>query len=242
MAADHNQYNFSSVIDEFFTLKPLTGPHASALRQLVEKRAREILAHPDVRYMPAFKILDLFTDMVNTAGAIDEEKQLREEEALALLRNVLSADAMRLRQFMLDAALERARYEPMMIAGAAENEGKLRDLTLRKRWQSMRATHQSMSALPQPWMDAVEAAVESVIAASCFDGYRQGPLLQCFAEMLATARQLHTSGRPLESLAEALGEDSPLWKRYALKALRYRAKTPPAAFFFPNNPASSTVH
>lgn len=217
-------YNFSGIIDEFFALKPPHGPHAKLLRQLVEERVGTIMDHKDVRYMPAFKILDLIADMVNSATALDAEPQLRETEARVLLRNGLSDEAPRVRQFLLDAALERARYEPMMIMGATVTGDNLRDLTLRKRWQAMKTAHQALHPLPPAWLSIVDAAVDAVIIAPCFTNFRIGPLMQCFAEMLETARRLFEKQAPPETLIAALAEGSPLWKRYALKAGRYRTK------------------
>ncbi len=239
MVALHRTYNFSSIIDEFFALKPLKGPHADALRDIVETRVRDVLNHNDVRYMPAFKLLDLIADMVNHAAALDAEPQLRSTEATALMRNALDNESPRLRRFLLDAALERARYEPMMILGSAVAGDGMRDLTLRKRWQAMHATHQSLNQLPGAWMTIVDAAVDAVIAAPCFANYRAGPLMQCFAEMLELARQLHDKESPPEVLIHALAEGSSLWKRYALKAARYRAKQP---MMFAVEQARPTMH
>ena len=224
MVADARQYNFVSVIDDLFSLKPLTGTHAATLRCMVEDRAKEILAHPDVRYMPAFKILDLLTDLLQVASALDSEPQLRTSEATALLRQHLAEDSPRLRQFLLDAALERARYEPMMILGHTPLGNSERDITLRKRWHAMRAAHQSLYSLSPGFMEVVEQAVERTIAAVNFSSYRVGPLMQYFAEMLDHARQLHREHQPPEALQTALAEGNALWKRYALKPQRYRSK------------------
>lgn len=237
----HHPYHFSSIIEDFFALKPLAGPHARLLREMVETRAQKILSHKDVRYMPAFKILDLIADMVNGATALDAEPQLRETEARALLRRALADDSPRVRQFLLDAALERARYEPMMIFGHTVAGNSVRDLTLRKRWQAMRTAHQLLDPLPAAWLAIVDAAVDAVVTAPCFANYRVGPLMQCFAEMLEMARQLQARQSAPETLINALAEGSPLWKRYALKAARYRSKKLP---FYPTGtePARPTIH
>jgi hypothetical protein len=66
--------------------------------------------------------------------------------------------------------------------------------------------------------------------------------------MLQTARHLQREGATLPQLENALGADSPLWKRYALKAARYTEKTPgnpgnlPAESRIPGAPASPQVH
>jgi hypothetical protein len=145
MVALSEQYNFASVIDEFVTLKSFTGPHGDFLRERMRRRALDLLAHPDIRYMPAFKLLDLLAEMVNTASAIAEEPQLRRNEAQALLDSHISNNAPLIAQFMLEAALERARYEPMMLEAADTDAMAYRNLTLTKRWQAMLAAHQAHS-------------------------------------------------------------------------------------------------
>ncbi|MEJ0009847.1 MAG: hypothetical protein WDN72_04560 [Alphaproteobacteria bacterium] len=240
MVATSRQYDFPAILDAFFSLKPLTGPHAGALRRIVEERASAILAHPDMRYMPTFKLLDLFAEYTNHAAAIDAEPQLRAPEATALLRNLLAEDSARNRQFLLDAALERARYEPMML-DADSGKAATRDALLRKRWQAMREVHQGLAALPADWLAAVEHTVELVIAAPNFRNYRAGPLMQYFAEMLHAARQLHAAGLPLDELTRVLGKQGPLWKRYALKSARFRVRNP-SPFYFSQLPGAPTLH
>lgn len=225
MVALSEQYNFASVIDEFVTLKSFTGPHGDFLRERMRRRALDLLAHPDIRYMPAFKLLDLLAEMVNTASAIAEEPQLRRNEAQALLDSHISNNAPLIAQFMLEAALERARYEPMMLEAADTDAMAYRNLTLTKRWQAMLAAHQAHSQLPEEWAQTVSNHVGSAISAPVFAEYRVGPLLQLFAEMLATARQFHETLTPLDQLGAHIGELSPLWKRYALKNARYREQT-----------------
>jgi hypothetical protein len=215
-------YNFLSVAEEFIAHKPFTGPHADALRERIRQRARELLVHPDIRYMPAFKILDLLAALVNAASATAIEPQLRRHEALALLNAQISDASPLIRQFMLEAALERARYEPMMLDTNGVDAATRRTLTLTKRWRSMCDAHQSHTPLPPEWLAAVSAAVDQAIRAPAFSSYRQGPLLQLFADMLQTARRLHSEGKSLTQLQRALKPSSALWKRYALKATRYR--------------------
>lgn len=249
MVALTPELNFQTVIDEFFALKPMTGPHAAALQKQVCERAAEIFANPDLRYMPAFKILDLLAEMVNIATATAAEPQLRAHEATALLRASLSDNTPLIREFVLDAAIERARYEPMMLTPDPAQDIPHRDLALRKRWQAMLATHQSLDPLPNDWHAALTIAVDAVIAAEQFHSFRQGPLLQLFAEMLDTARHLHFEQASLSALTIAVGPASMLWKRYALKAARYAEKpvdapgTLPAESRIPGDqPASNRVH
>lgn len=216
------QYNFSSVIDEFTALKSFPLPHGDFLRERMRRRALELLARPDIRYMPAFKLLDLLAGMVNTAADIAAAPQLRRNEAQALLDSHISDTAPLIVEFMLEAALERARYEPIMLEADDADALAYRNLLLSKRWQAMLAAHQDHAPLPPEWTQAVGDAVIGVISASTFADYRIGPLLQFFAEMLAIARQLHETAAPLAQLHDHIGQRSPLWKRYALKTARFR--------------------
>ena len=246
MVSQSPDYPFARIVDDFFSLKTLTGPHADLLKSQVRDRAAELLGTPDTRYMPAFKILDLLAAMVNIASEVAAEPQLRVHEATALLRSNLSDNAPLVRQFALDAALERARYEPMMLAESGELSH--RDAALHKRWEAMLSAHQSHQPLPAEWETSITRSVESVMAAEAFHAYRQGPLLQLFAEMLQTARHLYHEQASLAQLEAALGPDAPLWKRYALKAARYEQKrsddasTLPSEQRIPTPPASPQVH
>jgi hypothetical protein len=226
--------HFASLIDDFLSARPLTGPHAAALATQLKTRADELLNAPDVRYMPVFKVLDLVAALATLAEAIDREAQLRANEARALLREALCDTTPLIQQFRLDAALERARYEPLMLSGKGD-----REQLLRHRWQAMRAAQGQHDSLPEAWLCAVDAAVDAAIAAPAFRSFRPGPLMQLFAEMLAEASRLQRQRASLETLTAALAPDAPLWKRYALKQKRYRQK--PRADF-PDLPTPNILH
>lgn len=217
-----NAYDFDTLLAHFFELHPLRGPHRKKLAQAVEFHARTILLHPDVKYMPAFKVMDLISEMVNHAADIDAEHQLRDIEATKLLEAEFAPNAPLLRGFMLEAALERARYEPLMMVGTFEDATKHRTELLGKRWRAMREVHRDTHMLPEPWLQVVDDAVHRVIISTTFREYRVGPLLQMFAEMLQYARQLQGTHVPLETLPAHINESSALWKRYQLKAKRFR--------------------
>lgn len=237
-----NAYDFAAVIDAFFAQKKLGGPHATLVTDIVRKRALELLAAPDVRYMPAFKILDMLGTLVNIGSAVAEASQLRAPEVRALLRESLSDGTGLIRQFMLDAALERARYEPMMVATTKQSAAETRNHMLERRWAAMRAAHQEWAMLPDSWMDTIDEAVIHALAAEDFRRFRQGPLLQLFAEMLAHARKLHQQGASTASLAEALSEHGTLWKRYALKTERFRERSTQAADIRTLQPQTHRIH
>jgi hypothetical protein len=222
-------YDFSAVMDALLARQEIRGPHAATILSTTRERAQALLSLPDARYMPAFKILDMLTAMVSIAGAIAQATQLRAAEVRALLRESLGDETKLVRQFMLEAALERARYEPLMLDVRAEDVKTEREVILNRRWAAMRAAHQEKATLPDPWMDAVDNAVEQALCAKDFARFRQGPLLQLFAEMLGLARKLHQQGATLLALETALSDSGVLWRRYALKSARYVEATVTAA-------------
>ncbi|MFZ4124957.1 MAG: hypothetical protein ACOYJ2_02645 [Rickettsiales bacterium] len=225
-----NAYDFETLLAHFFELHPLHGPHRKKLAELVRKHAHGILEHPDVKYMPAFKVMDLISEMVNHAADIDAEKQLREIEAVKCLEAEFATNAPLLRSFVLEAALERARYEPLMLIGEFDDATAHRASLLDRRWRAMREAHTHVHSLPEAWLHALDSAVTLVISAPTFREYRVGPLLQMFAEMLQYARQLHEHHMPIESLTAHINEKSALWKRYKLKAKRFREADTSQAF------------
>ena len=226
MVSTASAYDFSTVIDGFFEQKKIRGPHSALVTATIRERALNLLSHEDVRYMPAFKILDMLAALVTIGVAIADATQLRPAEVRALLRESLSDGTALIRQFMLEAALERARYEPLMLPSTPSNASE-RDIILQRRWAAMRAAHQEKSQLPDDWMDTIDSAVDHALASKDFQNFRHGPLLQLFAEMLSTARKLHHQRAPLVTLIDALAQRGPLWRRYALKSARFSEKAPP---------------
>lgn len=243
MVSTGAEYNFASVIDGFFALKKFESHHSATVQSLVRTRAITLLSHPDVRYMPAFKILDMLSSLVNIAAAVAGAPQLRAEEARILIRESIADSSPLVSHFMLEAALERARYQPMMLTLATTDAVHERQHILQQRWAAMRAAHQEKFALPEDWLEAVDAAVDAALAAPDFQNFRQGPLLQLFAEMLATARDLRQQQAPLALLQSQLHTSGILWKRYALKTERYREKIPfLPQHAFPPLPTSTRIH
>jgi hypothetical protein len=229
MVSTASTYDFTAIIDGFFSRKKIRGPHAALITASVRDRARTLLSHDDVRYMPAFKILDMLAALVNIATAIMDAPQQRPNEVKALLRESFSDGTPLIRQFMLEAALERARYEPLMIATPANESTAERDVILHRRWAAMRAAHQEKAQLPDDWMDAVDTAVEHAMTAKAFQHFRQGPLLQLLAEMLAIARKFHHQRETLDALETAISDGGALWRRYALKTARFSEKAAKAS-------------
>lgn len=226
MVSQASAYDFATVIDGFFAQKKLGGANAALITTTVRRRALELLERPDVRYMPVFKVLDLLAAFVNIATAVADAPQLRPAEVQALLRESLSDGTGLIRHFMLEAALERARYEPLMLHDTGLEADGIREQMLERRWAAMRATHQEWADLPEAWLEILDQAVERALEAEEFREFRQGPLLQLFAEMLSLARGMHQQGAKPEQLALALDETGILWRRYALKSERYREREP----------------
>ena len=242
MVETASSYDFSVIIDDFLLRKKLSGPHRNTITTTTRARALSLLSHPDVQYMPAFKMLEMVAALVNMAGAIDQATQLRPSEVNALLRESLSDTTPLLRHFMLEAALERARYAPLFIGDERREAMVARELVLQRRWAAMRATHQENASLPDDWMECVDTAVEAVLNADAFCSFRQGPLLQMFAEMLSIARTFHQSGESLNKLASALSSTGTLWRRYSLKYARFGQPKPKPADMKAIQPASHTIH
>ena len=221
MHADH--YDFTAMIDAFLALKSFPEPNGDFLKTTMRQRAQHLLSHADVRYVPAFKLFDLLAELSNIADALAQEPHLRPNEALALFSSHSSDASPLIQQFRLEAALERARYEPLMMLDAEKTDAQAyRIRTLTARWHAMVHAHQSLSPLPSEWLGIVHATVSKAIAAPVFGDYRIGPLLQLFADMLEQARLLHESAASPRQLSKHIGESSALWKRYALKQARYR--------------------
>jgi len=241
MVSTVSAYDFSAVLDGLLGRQNIRGPHAAAIIAVTRERAHALLSLSDARYMPAFKILDMLSAMVTIAAAIAEASQLRAIEVQALLRESLNNDTRLVRQFMLEAALERARYEPLMFHANGSDERAERELILERRWAAMRAAHHERVVLPEDWMDTIDTMVEQALSADAFKHFRQGPLLQMFAEMLAIARKMHQQNDSLANLKRSLARDGALWRRYALKSKRYRESAPTSADIKTIQPAH-TIH
>lgn len=221
MVTQHSAYDFSAILDGLIARRKIQGPHAAIIVATMRERCADLLSLSDVRYMPAFKILDLLGAMIEIAAAIAQATQLRPNEVRALLRESFCDDTALMRQFMLEAALERARYEPMMLDTQGQNPAHARSMLLKRRWLAMREAHQQKFTLPEAWMQAVDEAAHHAMTAADFTDYRMGPLLQMLAEMLALSRKTYQQHDTIDSLTQALSPQGAIWRRYALKAKRY---------------------
>lgn len=181
----------------------------------------EVAHDPETRYTPSHKWLEFISDCVDHTVTIAEEHQLRANEARAMLRQVIGKDTPVYQKFKLDAALERARYEPIMLQENADTNSTEREQLLMKRWGAMKTAQQAHDPISQDMLETLDESVVKAVSAPCFANYRVGPMLQFFTEMLQTANRLHRSNRTSDRLTSLIDTDSNLWKRYALKSARF---------------------
>lgn len=221
------QHDLTSLVEGLLTTKAFPEPHGPMLLGLVRARCQALLEKHDMQYMPAFKILDLVAELVNSASEIAHEPHLRAHEARALWQSHASDHAPLVQEFLLEASIERARYEPLMVEAGTLDALSYRNLILTRRWAAMLAAQQTLHPLPESWIAVAQSAVDAVIAAEAFHTYRVGPLLQYFAEILQIARDLHHSHSECSEMAELAGPGSTLWKRYALKSARFQQQSNP---------------
>lgn len=189
--------------------------------------AEEALRHADTRYMPGFKRTALMADLANEAASLACDTWLSPQEAERELNRRTGGDSPLIRQFRREAAIERARYEPVMLQRDEPTPLAHRNALLRLRFHRMVEARQSYAPLRQPLLDMIRTQVESSLVATSFLGYRVGPMLQLFAEMLecgerAAARHDDPAAQS-EALDLLINEHSVLWRRYAGKASRFRA-------------------
>lgn len=242
MVSTFSTYDFTAILDGLIARRKIQGPHAAIIIATTRERCTDLLSLSDIRYMPAFKIFDLLGAMIEIAAAIASAAQLRPNEVRALLRESFCDDTALMRQFMLEAALERARYEPIMLEANTENPEHARSILLTRRWLAMRTAHQEKFTLPDDWLDAVDIAAYRAMGAPEFAQYRMGPVLQMLAEMLALSRKTYQQHGSIEHLASALSAQGTIWRRYALKAKRYRLAATPVADISEHAGIRHTIH
>jgi hypothetical protein len=184
-----------------------------------------VLAEKESDYLPNFKWMDFVANAVTLTRSIASETQMHTNEACALLRSMLSDQSESVRRVRLEAALERARYEPMMLQKHdIQTHGSERRAILHLRWEKMKQAQNEHYVIADPYMQCANDAVHSAITSPTFRQYRIGPLLQLFAEILHVTRASATEGEPCAELKRSLSPDGTLWRSYALKSGRYQKK------------------
>ena len=225
--------------------------------ETLRKAAREILVHPDMNYVPGYKITELMADMVNVAASIAAEGWLSQAEAQQQLDSMLGTDSAVIRSFLSAAAMERARYEPVMLAERYHSPLAERNAILSLRLKRMLAARQTYDPLPQSYVRAVRMAGHRAIHADCFRIYRIGPMLQFFDDMIKQADQVaqttYDEFAGLAIISDLLREEGRLWKLYRHKAPRFSAKAGDPLLsdtftsranmvYIPDKPGAPTLH
>ncbi|MCI5049575.1 MAG: hypothetical protein MRY32_04510 [Rickettsiales bacterium] len=223
----------------------------------LKESAASILAAQDVTYMPGYKVTELMADLVNIAASLNAEGWLEPEEMLAKLQAYIGDDSPVAQSFLSAAAMERARYEPVMLAERYESPLAERNAILHMRLKRIMAARQNYDPLPDSYVRAIRMAGHRAIHADCFKTYRIGPMLQFFDDMIKQADQIAETTfdefEGLSMIAHELREDGKLWKLYRYKAPRFTAKpgdpllnntftTRANMIYVPDTPGAPTVH
>lgn len=219
--------DFLEILEAFIEQHLDTAPLFAGFEDILRKAAKEAVSEEGMHFMPGFKITNLMADMVNIAATVSCEGWLSEAEAAKQLKELLAEDAKLRRQFRLEVRMERARYEPVMLSHAHATPLEKRNAMLRKKFARMVAARQSEMPLPHSFLDMVWEVAQEAIEAECFETYREGAMLQLFAEMLQAADNvLETSFDEMQgliALGEMLKPQGRIWRSFAMKAARFKA-------------------
>lgn len=256
MVRDSNDY--MEILDSFF--EQLSGSGATLFpkcRESVADTARAIMQSPDIHYMPGHKITEMMANLVNLAASISSEGWLSEDQAISQWQRYTAPESTLVQAFLSDARMEKARYEPIMLAERYHTPRSERNAILRLRLKRMLDARQSYDPLPGSFVRAVRTAGDRAIHAECFATYRIGPMLQFFADMIRhadqVAEQTFDEFAGLAALVHLLREEGNLWRLYRHKAPRFRAKpddplhddvffTRANVLYVPDNPGRPTLH
>lgn len=254
----HQSADYQDVLDKL--LEQLADSGASLFprcREEVSATARRILTQTELHYMPSYKITELLADLVNLAASISSEGWLSQEESVAQWHRCTASTSTLVQSFLSEARMEKARYEPIMLADRHRTPRSERNAILRLRLKRMLDARQTYAPLPSSFVRAVRMAGDRAIHAECFSTYRIGPMLQMFADMIRHANQVSDQTfdefAGLESLSYLLREEGTLWKLYRHKAPRFRAKpddplhadvfvTRANVLYVPDRPGRPTLH
>lgn len=212
-------YDYSTVLASFFDAAGDLPEHTNHLKPLIEATARHALSNPDVPFMPAFKVLDMLSGLVNLCVSIAREPHLRPNESRAMLSQLISDDAPLLTHFYREAALERVRYEPVMLTEHFNSAWLKRNAILQIRLSRMCDIYLSAALLTPEKHNIVTQHAQSALQSNDFSTFRAGPMCQLFAEMLSAT--VNTSST--EEIASLIGPTSKMWRRFRLKSHRFSA-------------------
>lgn len=227
------------------TQKPKNAANWPLLEKTLYAYIEDFATKDAIRYLPRHKWLEFVAGCVEEMGHIAKSTQLHPHEARAMLSQAIGENSLSFQKFQLEAALEQARYEPIMLLEDVKDEISQRKILLQKRWEKMKAAQQAHAPLPQEMMQTLNQTVENAIQADCFANYRTGPMLQFFAEMLHIAYNLNAEGQAFHDLQDELSPNANLWRRHMLKSGRFAqeeedydnvASSPLSAFTTDNRP------
>lgn len=213
-------YDYPAVLASFFEVAAdVPAERLMPLREMVESAARRALSHPDIVYMPAFKVLDFLSDLVELAISIASEPHLRSPEAKAMLNQLLTDNAPAFAELYREAALERVRYEPVMLTEQYDSPLAKRNAVLAIRLARMLAIYEASGLIPPSHLSSVRCMAELAMQSPDFSTYRAGPFCQFFAELLLEALRTESPS----DLDAAIGPHSRAWKSFRLKSQRFSA-------------------
>lgn len=226
-------------------------------REIVTGIAKNTLETVDLHYIPGHKITEFMADIVNIAASISSEGWLSEAEARQQFDAFTSPESTLMQSFHQDARMEKARYEPIMLAERYQDPRSERNAILRLRLKRMLDARQSYSPVPASFVRVIRVAGHRALQAQCFETYRTGPMLQFFADMIHLADQVSEECfdefAGIAALNFLLREDGNLWKLYKHKAPRFKAKpgdplhegvfkTRANMIYIPDHPSRPTIH
>jgi hypothetical protein len=213
-------YDYPAVLASFFEAASDVPPERLLpLRELVESAAKRALSHADIVYMPAFKILDFLSDITELAISIAAEPHLRTHESKAMLSQLLTDEAPAFAELYREAALERVRYEPVMLTDTYDSPLAKRNAILAIRLARMLAIYEESGLIQEAHLRLVREMAERAMSSPDFATYRAGPFCQFFAELLLEALRAESA----TDLLTAIGPQSRAWRSFKLKSQRFSA-------------------
>lgn len=257
MARD--SHDFLEILDSFYDQLSESGALMfPGCYDATTQAAKRIMASADLHYVPGHKVTELMADIVNIAAAVSSEGWLNDEQAAANFHELTALNSPLVQSFMSDARMEKARYEPVMLAQTYQSPRSERNAILRLRLKRMLSARQGYDPLPNSYLRAIRMGAERALQADCFADYRPGPMLQLFSDMIAIADQVADQTFDelggVSILHEMLQENSRLWKLYKGKAPRFRAPvgdplhenhfplTRATMLYIPDVPGRPTIH
>lgn len=254
-----NPDDFIDILDGFFEKLHESGavlfPNCQSM---VTSTAKSIMDSTEMRYIPGHKVTELMANLVNLAASIAAEGWLTESQARDQFKALTHPTSPMIRHFMAEANMEKARYEPVMLAEHYDSPRAERNALLRIRLKRMLRARQTYDPLPNSFIRAIRVAGHRALQADCFATYRAGAMLQMFDDMIRQADQIATTTYDefagLAALNFTLREEGNLWKLYRHKAPRFKAKPGDPLYegvfptsrahmlYMPDHPSRPTLH